>query len=396
MRIKSKVSTELVVLSIVFALISYWNMRSYIFTFWPVGRSDFVGFYVTRFPDHENHWPYHEYQLLHSMKNVLPIEYPVLTGVIVWFTKILTPTSDMAKMDYFALNSFFVVALFAISCIVLYAITDKQRTRLFVYSPAVLFALFLNWDLWAVLPLLLTILYFEKEKFNLSAVFLGVAVAVKFFPVVLIIPISIYFLRNSMIRNLGRYLSVCAGVWLILNIPVMLYSFEGWKYFYQFSASRYLGDGSIYNILAKFGLKSEFPMYGYYCLNAIAFAYLIFFLLKNSSTVPLKQSAILSLIAFTYFGKQYSMQYVLWLAPLAVIAIQSMGKAQYTVLTRAYVFWQTGELAIHWGYFQNVDGLISDLTYALLATYRYSTLLAFVYLLARAIKVHEKNKKVKK
>lgn len=214
-------------------------------------------------------------------------------------------------------------------------------------------ALNLNWDMWAVFPMVASIYYFEKDKKNISALLLGIAIAAKFFPVVLLLPIGIFFLKGKQIKQGLKYLSVVAATWLAFNLPVMIVSFEGWKYFYTFSFNRGLGDGSIYSVLGKLGLGQAYSNPLYYALNIALFGTFIFLMLKSKQNLNLAQTAFFAMFCFTYLGKQYSMQYVLWLAPLAVITISSLPKKYVMPATYLYGAWQGIELVFRITYFQN-------------------------------------------
>jgi uncharacterized membrane protein len=256
-------------------------------------------------------------------------------------------------------------------------------------------ALNLNWDMWAVLPMVASIYYFEKEKRTVSAVLLGIAIAAKFFPVVLLLPIAIYFLKGKQIKSGLKYLGVVLATWLAFNLPVMLVSFDGWKYFYTFSFNRGPGDGSIYSVLGKLGLGQVYSNPLYYVLNITLFGLFIFFLFKSKENLPLAQTAFFTMFCFTYFGKQYSMQYVLGLAPLAVLAIASLPKKYIMPMTYIYGAWQGFELLFRITYFQNwvtnlsdsrgtpVPNPISDGLYGSVAILRYTTLAFFTVILAR-------------
>lgn len=104
----------------------------------------------------------------------------------------------------------------------------------------------------------------------------------------------------------------------------------------------------------------------------------------------LSQTAFLTMFCFTYFGKQYSMQYILWLAPLAVITIASLPKKYLMPATYMYCAWQALELLFRITYFKNwlgnvlesrgtpLPNPISDQTYGTIAIIRYLMLGIFV------------------
>ena len=55
--------------------------------------------------------------------------------------------------------------------------------------------------MWAVFPMVASIYYFEKEKKTISAHLLGIAIAAKFFPIVQLLPIGIFFLKGEQITH---------------------------------------------------------------------------------------------------------------------------------------------------------------------------------------------------
>jgi len=87
----------------------------------------------------------------------------------------------------------------------------------------------------------------------------------------------------------------------------------------------------------------------------------------------------LSVFTFTLFSKVYSPQYILWLTPLAVLAIKSK------VQIRIFMLWQAFELIYHlaiWRYIywlgigQQVSGLAPK-TYVIISLLRMVGLIIF-------------------
>jgi uncharacterized membrane protein len=325
----------------------------------------------------------------------LPVEYPAITGVAIWLITFITPSSGIPLLNYFGINALIHGVFFAATGYYIKKLTTNSTAYLFVLAPACFMALNLNWDMWAVLPMVAAIYYFENEKLTISAILLGIAIAAKFFPLVLLLPIGIYFLRGKQIKDGLRYFSITALTWLAFNLPVMVVSFDGWKYFYSFSFNRGLGDGSIYSVLGKLGVGQVYSNPIYYALNVSLFGALIFALLKSKSNLSLAHTAFFTMFCFTYFGKQYSMQYVLWLAPLAVLCIAKVQKPNEFLLTYAFVFWQLLEFAFRYSYFQNamskfyeskgtpLANPFADGTYGFYGLSRYAILTIFTILLLK-------------
>lgn len=369
--------------------------------------SDIRGFFGMRFMDGQNHWPY-EPQTRADGSTLLPVEYPAITGVAIWLLTFITPSSGIPLLNYFGINAFIHALFFAGTGYYIKKLTDNSTAYLFVLAPACFMALNLNWDMWAVLPMVASIYYFEKEKRNISAILLGIAVAAKFFPLVLLLPIGIFFLKGKQIKEGMKYLVISVITWLVFNLPVMIVSFDGWKYFYTFSFNRGLGDGSFYSVIGKLGLGQIYSSPLYYALNISLFSLLIFFILKSKTNLSLCQTSFFVMFCFTYFGKQYSMQYIIWLAPLAVLAIASLPKRNVLIATYLYGAWQGFELLFRITYFQNwvtnlsaargtpVSNPVSDMLYGSLASARYVLVASFVtYMIFAMSKVNTSEKNAK-
>ena len=101
------------------------------------------------------------------------------------------------------------------------------------------------------------------------------------------------------------------------------------------------------------------------------------------------------MFAFILFNKQYSMQYVIWLAALAVIALARLSQKRQLSLLYIYVMWQASELAFQYSFFQNIltninantatpaSPAISGYMYGMIGIARYILAIAFTTLLAK-------------
>lgn len=387
---KSKSILPVLVWSLVAALLGYLQNRHGQF-------SDIRGFYGMRFMDGLHHWPYDSYIPAGATTALNPIEYPAVTGMVVWLLTFFVPATSNPIFSYFAINAFVNAILFMGTAYFVRKLTDNKHTYLYILAPAVVMALNLNWDLWAMLPMIAGLYYFERKKYNLSAFLLGLSIAAKFFPIVLLLPIFIYMMRSKDFKLFLRYAGLTTLSWLVFNLPVLLSSFKGWGYFYSFSFSRGLGDGSIYSLINKVGINVEFSSTAYYAPNILLFSCLIIFLFKSKNRIPLSISAFLTMFIFTYFGKQYSMQYILWLSPLAIICINRIQNDGKYRLIKFYLIWQVSELVFRLTYFQNMltnvfqgtanpaSPEISNLFYGSVGLIRYITAFTFLVICMKTL-----------
>jgi hypothetical protein len=132
----------------------------------------------------DHSWPYS------SATNA--VEYPPVTGIVMWATSFIVKKNFGQYRAYFDFNAF-LIALIFIGSVVLLRKMKPEFWYLFPIAPAVIASLYINWDIWAVISALGAIYYFDRKKYPPSALLLGISVATKFFPIVLLLPIALIF-----------------------------------------------------------------------------------------------------------------------------------------------------------------------------------------------------------
>lgn len=309
------------------------------------------------------------------------IEYPPVIGLGNWLISFITPSENSFR-TFFDINALIILVLFFISAIIVRKISPTYQ-YLFPLAPAVIASLFINWDMWAVVSTLLAIYYFDKKKYEASGIWLGISIATKFFPIVLLLPIAIIFYRSSQMRLMYRYLFTTAIFWGAINIPIALTHFDGWLRFFKLNLERGADFGSIWYALSLLDIKIPHLDLINPLLSIALFIGLAIYLLKLPSTPNLAAIALFALVIFTTVGKVYSPQYILWLTPLAVIALQNSKR----LIT--FWFWQATEITYHLAIWQYL-ALFSDAQfglpaggYALATIIRVIGVCTFAYILMR-------------
>jgi uncharacterized membrane protein len=343
-------------------------------------------------PDNYTHACYTDIPALFSERglntNIFPylsstnsIEYPPVIGLGNWLISFITPSENSFR-TFFDINALIILVLFFISAIIVRKIAPTYQ-YLFPLAPAVIASLFINWDMWAVVSTLLAIYYFDKKKYEASGIWLGISIATKFFPIVLLLPIAIIFYRSSQIQLFYRYLFTTAIFWGAINIPIALTHFDGWWRFFKLNLERGADFGSIWYALSLLDIKIPYLDLIYPLLSIVLFIGLAIYLLKLPSTPNLAAIALFALVIFTTVGKVYSPQYILWLTPLAVIALQNSKQ----LIT--FWFWQATEITYHLAIWQYL-ALFSDAQfglpaggYALATIIRVIGMCTFAYILMR-------------
>ena len=312
------------------------------------------------------------------------VEYPVLTGVVMWATSFISPSGPHSNRNYFDINAILIALLFIGVLLVTWRISP-QYGYLLALSPAVLASLYINWDLWGIITMMLAIYYFDKDRVILSSVLFGVSIATKFFPVFLFLPILFILWRRNQIRELVNFAAVSAATWLAINLPVILTTPEGWWHFYKLNLDRGPDWGSLWYGLSLLGINIGHLNYISILALLAALTAVTLLLLEISYVPSLAQVSFIVMTAVLCAGKVYSPQYVLWLAPLAIIALR--GKNQLA----SFWVWQAGEAIYHlaiWQHLASVQGShfgLPDAGYALATILRVLTTLFFIGTLARGL-----------
>jgi uncharacterized membrane protein len=305
------------------------------------------------------------------------VEYPVVTGALMWLTAKITPDSDFRAANYFNINVLYIAVLFVLCSLVMYRITP-QFAYLSVLSPAVIASLYINWDLWAIISMIGAIYLFDRNNHTWSAVALGISIATKFIPIFLLIPIALIFWRKSELHLAAKYVAITFATWLAINLPVILTTPQGWWRFYDLNLNRESDWGSLWYGLNLLGVNIA-------GLNAIviigllvaltAFAIYVLNLIKTPS---LASVAFIVLATVMILSKVYSPQYVLWLTPLAVMAISNAKDLP------AFWIWQGAEIIYHvaiWQHLAEVTGARFGLPANWYAAFTLIRILASAYLI---------------
>lgn len=305
------------------------------------------------------------------------VEYPVLTGVVMWATSLITPKGPHPSRNYFDINAIFIALLFVGVLLVTWKIRP-QYGYLLALSPAVIASLFINWDMWGIITMMLAIYYFDKKRLTLSAMLLGVSIATKFFPVFLFLPILFILWRRNEIRLLVKFVALSAFAWLAINLPVLLTTPQGWWHFYKLNLDRGPDWGSLWYALSLLGINIGHLNYiSILALFAVLTAVTLL-LLETAYPPALAQVSFIVLAGVLCVGKVYSPQYVLWLAPLAIIALRERSQLA------SFWVWQAGEALYHlaiWQHLALIQGShfgLPETGYALVTVLRVLTTLYFI------------------
>ena len=281
------------------------------------------------------------------------VEYPVITGVVMYVTSF----AANSPATYFNINIFFLILLFIATALIVRRIRP-EFAYLVPVAPAMIASLFINWDLWAIATMLLAIYWFDRKQFTSSALILGVSISTKFLPIFLLIPIVFILWRESKIKEGVKYIAITFTTWLLINAPFALTTPTGWWRFYKLNLERGSDWGSIGLALQQLGINLTNLNWLSILLLLIAFTTIIVLLFELQYTPSLASVAFFVLASVMLASKVYSPQYVLWLTPLAAIALTNKKDLH------AFWVWQATEVMYHIAIWQHI-ALVTDAKFGL-------------------------------
>ncbi len=277
------------------------------------------------------------------------VEYPVLSGgfmqLVAW---IVRPFGlDGRGMAFYNVTVLMLGLLAVVAVLATAYVAGRRSLRvglMVALSPALLLTAYINWDLLAVALSALALAAWSARRPALAGALLGFAIAAKFYPLLFLGPLVLLCVRAGQWRALGRMLAGTAGAWLLVNLPVMLFAWDGWKEFYTFSQKRGIDWGSIFFFLQHHGMTGLDDTDRLNMLGTGTFLVLAVGIAVLTLTAPRRprvpQLMFLVLVAFMLPNKVWSPQYVLWLLPLAVLARPKLP---------AFLVWQLGEVVYFFG-----------------------------------------------
>lgn len=318
-----------------------------------------------------------------------PVEYPVGIGIAMESVRrmvLVFPRNDRASR--FVDITILLLAGAAVVTVIATALTHRRRpwdAAMVALSPALVLHMGMNWDMLAAAALALSILAWSRQRLGWAGVALGVAVATKFYPGLLLFPLFLLCLRAGQLRafakTAGTTIAVAVGIYLPFwitspafgdvggqQVKVAPSAWQLWRgsapfsdvihalaphhghgingawRFFDLSSSRPADWNSIWFVLQEWRHKSLDTGAAPHVLNlltAVSFIVLALGIALLTLAAPrrprLGQIAFLTLLAFLITSKVWSPQYVVWVVPLAVLARPRW---------RMYLIWQASEVAM--------------------------------------------------
>lgn len=270
------------------------------------------------------------------------VEYPVLTGLLMWAGAFFVHTDAG-----FLAASALLLAPFGFAVTWWLGRLSGWRALLWALAPPLVLYAFHNWDLppvacttaavfvvhrWTSAPL--------RRRATLAAVILGVGFAFKLYPGLFVIPLALYVLTGGRhgaeapaakkvdVVGAAQVTGAAIGTVVVVNLPFALLGWRGWLASFQFQALRKLDIST--NSIWYWGFR---PISGSAAFQTtigivspalILLAFAVACLLGwrvfvRRGTFPWIQVSAAMLCGFLLLHKVHSPQYVLWLMPFFVL-----------------------------------------------------------------------------
>ncbi|MBT0567812.1 glycosyltransferase family 87 protein [Williamsia sp. CHRR-6] len=271
------------------------------------------------------------------------MEYPVLTGMFMYAAAQITHGWQWAHKNYGVPSALSVVVFFCVCALALAmfwlitvwatALTAGVRiwsVALVALSPLVMVHIFTNFDAIATAFLALAMLAWARKNPLLTGVFIGLGIAAKLYPVMLLVGLFALCLRTGKTREFTVTVLATVGTWLAVNLPIMIAFPRGWREFFRLNNDRGYDPDTWFNLLTKItgfdwggdaNGRSDLVNATFIGLILLVFVGVVFVGLHAPSRPRLAQLAFLTVAGFLLVNKVWSPQYSLWLVPLAVLAL---------------------------------------------------------------------------
>jgi uncharacterized membrane protein len=278
-------------------------------------------------------------------EDALTIEYPVLTGA--WMgaaalvTHALGTSPDLADLPHSSVGSiagvqhdsavfwsvnavgFFLVLLIGLVLLVRAQPRRPWDAMFVAASPSLALSATINWDLVAFGWVAAMFWAWSTRRPVLTGVFIGLGAATKLYQLFLLGPLLVLCWRERKLDAMKRTALAAAATWVVVDLPIYVWSPHAFLWFWKFNASRGPDYGSLWLVWANYSGNYASPhtinlttwlVFGGSCLAIAALG------LLAPRRPRLPQLMLLVIVAFLLVNKVYSPQYVLWLLPLAALA----------------------------------------------------------------------------
>jgi uncharacterized membrane protein len=251
-------------------------------------------------------------------------EYPVLT----MYALRLTAWPVHSYKGFFYANALLLSLAAGVTAAALYRLAG-QRALYFALAPTLLVYGFVNWDLIAVALATTATLAFVRRRDTAAGILLGLGVAAKLYPVLLVVPFMAERARRREFERASRIVWWAAASWLAVDLPFMILAPHSWSEFFRYNATRVADWDSLWFIACDplgsagcgdTGTVNLFSVVAFIAASATVWAWKV----RRDPETPRWQLGFPVLVMFLLANKVYSPQYGLWLLPWFALVLPEL------------------------------------------------------------------------
>lgn len=259
------------------------------------------------------------------------VDAPVLVGMLMELSARITQLIAGVRAGTDAAQLFFdvnVVLLLVPLLVIVVATALTARNRpwdaaMVALAPMMILASRISWELLAVALVAVALLLWSRGRLVAAGLLLGAAMASAHFPLMILLAVALLALRTRQWSAAARIMLPAVLVWLVVNLPFMLLSPEGWSAIYRTVVDSTASLGSLWYAWALWGgpqLSAQAVTIASLLLLLAALAGIAGVVLR--APVPARAASVVFLVvaASLLTAKGIAPQFGIILVPLAVLA----------------------------------------------------------------------------
>jgi hypothetical protein len=235
------------------------------------------------------------------------IEYPVLLGIHMYWPSLLAPD----RLGYFLLT-YLALSACALGTLWLLCGIDGTRPWAFAATPALTLYAGLNWDLFALFPMMLGISWWLAQKRLAGAAALAVGACTKVFPGLALAALLVRETPKRAVAPAALALAVAA----LVNAPFALLARSNWLWFFEYNSGRD-NEPSLYTLFGA-GKRDGIPLATGLLAASVLVCLFVFALSRRKLRIRAAIAAVA--LVFFFFTRVWSPQYWLWILAMLALA----------------------------------------------------------------------------
>ena len=253
------------------------------------------------------------------------LDQPVGTGVAMWLTALLVPAGPVSTRQawYFGLWAVLVAVLLVLVVVITAASVPRHpwKAAHVALSPVIVTAALVSADLLGVALTSVGLWAWGRRRLPLAGVALGLAVATRTYPLVVIAAIGLVAVRGGRVRQWALTAAVAVGTWVLVSLPFLLLGADGLLSTYRRWWEAGAGYGSPWLVPQLFdhdlpvGAVTALALLGW--LAALVAGAVM--ALAPSRRPGVAEVALVMLAVVLLTGKAVPVQAALWVLPLIAL-----------------------------------------------------------------------------